>query len=226
MNTDPQPTNPEQNGGSQEALIHLISNLLAEQASPEAYNLLVQLLGGLGSTLLPREVESSARDDMRLSRFPRFKSAQAGILLEQVYPARGNQTGFGIPISGNSRTGLLAPGLPITPSPIHENVQDLTLDSMSPSRDSVHINGVPSLPKAILDRRHGFDSTVKPTNKGLVEISLESFKYLRDLLALPLSDRAFVSIMTPLLVRDFWNGNKSDPGGNIMELPQIGPSGV
>jgi len=41
-----------------------------------------------------------------------------------------------------------------------------------------------------------------------------------------LSDRAFVSIMTPLLVRDFWNGNKSDPGGNIMELPQIGPSGV
>lgn len=226
MNTDPQPQNPEQNDSSQEALIQLISSLLAEQSSPEAYNRLVLLLGGLGSPLLPRDVESSARDDMRLSRFPRFRSAQAGILLEQVYPARGNQTGFGIPISGNSRTGLLAPGLPITPSIIHENVQDLTLDSMSPSRDGVHINGVPSLPKAILDRRNGFDPTVKPTNKGLVEISLESFKYLRDLLALPLSDRALVSIMTPLLVRDFWNGNKSDPGGNIMELPQIGQSGV
>jgi hypothetical protein len=223
MNTDPQPTNPEQNGGSPEALLQLISSLLAQQGSPEAYNRLMQLLGGLGTPLLlnPREAESSAREDMRLSRYPKFRSAQAGILLEQVYPSKPNLSGFGIPISGNSRTGLLAPGLPITPTGIHENVQDLTLDSMSNSRDSVHINGVPSLPKAILDRRHGFDATVKPTNKGLVEISLESFKYLRELLALPLSDRALVSILTPLLVRDFWNNNKSDPGGNIMALPEI-----
>lgn len=228
MNTDPKLTNPEGNGNQQETLIALIGDLLAEQASPAAYNKLLELLGGLAAPLSPfrHEADSSTREDMRLSRHPRFRSAQASILLEQVYPKKRNFSGFGIPISGNSSTGLLAPGLPITPSIIHENVQDLTLDSMTPSRDSVHIDGVPSLPKAILDKRHGFDATVKPTNKGLVEISLTSFKYLRELLALPLSDRALVGIMTPLVVRDFWNNFKSDPGGQTMPLPQITATGL
>jgi hypothetical protein len=225
MNTDPKLTTPEgQNGiDPRETLIALIGDLLAQQASPEAYGKLKDalreldpaLFSGQGNTALPE------REGLKISRFPRFKSAQANILMEQAYPLRAEQPVFGIRVSGNIESGLLSPALPITPSTARQDLQEKMLDSMSPSRDSVQIDGIPSLPKAILDRFKGLDPTIKPLNKALVEISLGSFRYLKELLSLDLSDRAFLSIITPLVLRDFWNGNKTDPGGQTLTLPRL-----
>ena len=229
---DPKLTTNETNGTNGDptaTLLNLLGNLLADSATNPAAagNLLESILHRLTAVNDPltraamslKLINASALERRpQTMRIPPFGSAYVTDLTQLLKPEQSfdSKGGFKLKTSGVKAPGLFSPALIIPVASTGSNrEQDPATANTQPTGE------VPTLEYAIMNRTRGMDVTVKPTNRALVELSAAARRFRFETLSHSLSENVFSQICLGLIIKDMWNNNKTDPGGQTLEIPHL-----